>query len=80
MKTKKDLIFEVKKLLNSDIKTIIDEIIVEFEDLSKKDDKSLFLEMCFCILTANFQAERGIIIHEKNLDIDFQIQEQVIYL
>ena len=65
MKKEKDLIFKIKELLNSDIKTTVDRKIEEFEDMGKQDDKTLFLELCFCILTANFQAERGIKIHAK---------------
>ncbi len=48
---------KVKKLVNSRIR--------EFKDLGKQKSNDIFKELCFCILTANFQAERGMKIQEE---------------
>jgi N-glycosylase/DNA lyase len=37
----------------------------EFRSFNKKSNNALFKELCFCILTANFTAERGINIQNK---------------
>ena len=37
----------------------------EFEENSKKSSEELFKELCFCILTANFHAERSLKIWEE---------------
>jgi N-glycosylase/DNA lyase len=42
------------------LKKVIDARMAEFSELGKKDEKELFKEMCFCLLTANYSAEGGI--------------------
>jgi len=37
----------------------------EFKQVNKNSNKELFKELCFCILTANFNAKRGIEIQKK---------------
>ena len=37
----------------------------EFEELSKKDDREWFSELCFCILTANSKAKTAISIQKE---------------
>jgi len=50
----------VCELMTSDMKKIVDTRVSEFAELGRKDERALFSEMCFCILTANYSAEGGI--------------------
>jgi N-glycosylase/DNA lyase len=59
------LIQDINHLKESDISKIIDSRIKEFKELNKKSNEDIFKEMCFCILTANFSAERSIKIHDE---------------
>ncbi len=59
------LIRSVNKLKRTPIKDIIDQRILSFKDLGKQAADELFKELCFCIMTANFSAERGIDIQKK---------------
>ncbi len=61
----KALIKLVSDLKESDIKNIINERINEFIEIGKKDNKILFKELCFCLMTANFNAERAIKIQKE---------------
>lgn len=56
----KKLLESVERLKNSELKRLVDLRIKEFEELGKKSNNELFNELCFCILTANFNAERSI--------------------
>ncbi|PIN77238.1 N-glycosylase [Candidatus Woesearchaeota archaeon CG10_big_fil_rev_8_21_14_0_10_34_12] len=58
-----EIIEEVEKLKESDIGKTVNCRIREFEKIGKNPDK-IFSELCFCILTANFQAEKSIKIQE----------------
>ena len=49
------LLSQIEALKQSDVKEVIDKRIQEF-----KDQKEIFSEMCFCILTANYSASGGI--------------------
>jgi N-glycosylase/DNA lyase len=49
----------------SEVKALVDSRIKEFRELGKKSDKDIFKELCFCILTANFNAERAIKIQDE---------------
>lgn len=51
--------------LKSQLKAVVDSRIKEFESMGKKENNALFKELCFCILTANFNAERGIKIQNE---------------
>jgi len=62
---KKDLLTIVKRLKNNEIKEIINERIKEFKKMRKKSSEEIFKELCFCILTANFNAEKSIKIQQK---------------
>jgi N-glycosylase/DNA lyase len=67
MKKMKQLIKEINKLKNTpEIKNKINQRIKEFQNI--KSEKQIFNELCFCILTANFNAEKTIKIQSK---IDF---------
>jgi len=59
------LIKEVKKLQNSPISKVISNRIKEFKSYPKE---GLFLELSFCLMTANFNAERAIKIQNSIQD------------
>ncbi len=59
------LLKEVKGLSERKVRDLIEKRIREFKDLGKKSNNELFKELCFCILTANFNAERSIRIQKK---------------
>lgn len=63
--TLEKLINNIEELKNSDISDIINKRIKEFKDVNKLSNDDLFKELCFCILTANFSAERSIKIQEE---------------
>ena len=64
------LLTAITKLKNSHVRNLVKTRIREFEENSKKSSEELFKELCFCILTANFRAERSLKIWE-NLGNDF---------
>lgn len=55
----------LENLKDSEIRNLIDKRIKEFKVLGRKTSREIFKELCFCLLTANFSAERGIVIQEK---------------
>ncbi len=59
------LIRSVNKLKKTPIKKIIDKRISSFKSLGKEHEDEIFKELCFCIMTANFSADRGIEIQKK---------------
>ena len=59
------LIRSVNKLKNAPIKKTIDDRILSFKALGKNNTGEIFKELCFCIMTANFSADRGIEIQNK---------------
>lgn len=66
MKMKKLLLLKsIRELKNSEVKKIIVTRIKEFKDMQDKPSNEIFKELCFCILTANFNAEKSIKIQEK---------------
>lgn len=60
-----DLANKIITLKNSDIRKLVDSRIQEFKELDKKSNDELFKELCFCILTANFNAEKSIKIQKE---------------
>ncbi len=52
-------------LRNSAVREIVDKRIKEFRELKEKDSREMFKELCFCILTANFNAKRSIEIQKR---------------
>lgn len=58
------LINDVKRLMNGEIKAVVERRIREFELAGKSSNPEIFKELCFCILTANFNAEKSIVIQE----------------
>ena len=59
------LIESIKSLKNSEISRIVDSRIKEFNEIDKSSCEEIFTELCFCILTANFNAEKCIMIQEE---------------
>jgi len=60
-----NLINKIESLKNSEINNLVHNRIKEFKELSKKSNDELFKELCFCILTANFNAEKSIKIQDE---------------
>jgi N-glycosylase/DNA lyase len=61
-----ELIQKIQEFKKTEIKNQIDKRIQEFKNTNKESNKQLFNELCFCLLTANFNAEKSIII-QKNV-------------
>jgi N-glycosylase/DNA lyase len=61
----KDLIDHIEKLKKSLVGRKVEKRIKEFKEISKKSNDDIFKELCFCILTANFNAEKSIEIQNK---------------
>jgi len=59
------LLTQIKKLQKGPIKDKINKRISEFKDIDKNSSNELYSELCFCILTANFNAEKTIKIQNK---------------
>jgi len=59
------LIKQIESLKKSDVSSIVNQRILEFKNINKKSNDELFSEMCFCILTANFSAEKTIRIQNE---------------
>jgi N-glycosylase/DNA lyase len=60
-----ELVKKIKHLKKTKVKGKIDNRINEFKNINKKSNDELFKEMCFCMLTANFNAERSIKIQNE---------------
>ena len=61
----KHVISKIEQLKNSPASKIISGRMKEFSDLGKKQDNEIFKELCFCLLTANFNARGGIKIQKE---------------
>ncbi len=59
------LIQIIRKLQSSKLSGTIAKRIQSFRGVGKSGSKNVFSELCFCILTANFNAERAIVIQES---------------
>jgi N-glycosylase/DNA lyase len=66
------IIEKIKELKKSPIAKIISDRIVEFEKFGNEKKDAVFGELCFCLLTANFSAERCISI-QKEMGRSFSI-------
>jgi len=60
-----ELIKSVKELKRSHIRTFVEKRISEFKKLRRGTSREIFRELCFCILCANYSAERSIKIQKK---------------
>ncbi len=63
-----NLIKKLERVQSSPIKKTIDDRLKEFAEASKSKDK-IFSELCFCIMTANFQAEKSWTIQREIEDL-----------
>ena len=61
----KQIVKKVENLKKEYVKNIIDERINEFKNIDKNSNDELFSEMCFCLLTANYNAEKSIKIQKQ---------------
>jgi len=61
----KDLISKIESLKKTKISKIVNQRIKEFKNINKSSSDELFKEMCFCILTANYNAEKSIKIQNE---------------
>jgi len=59
------LIQKIEELKKTQIKNQIDKRIQEFKSINKKSNDEIFKELCFCILTANYNAEKTIKIQNE---------------
>ncbi len=66
----------IENLKNNSVKSLVNTRIKEFEQVWKKSNKEIFKEFCFCVLTANFDAEKGIKIQEKIGDDFLKLSEK----
>ena len=60
-----ELINIIESLKKSDVSSVVKQRINEFKNIDKKSNDELFSEMCFCMLTANFNAEKSIKIQKE---------------
>jgi N-glycosylase/DNA lyase len=61
----KELIKQIEQLKKTHIKKQIDQRMQEFKNIDKKSNQELFQELCFCLLTANYNAEKSIKIQNE---------------
>jgi N-glycosylase/DNA lyase len=73
------LLTKIETLKNSEISSKIEKRIKEFKNIDKKSNDELFKEMCFCLLTANFNAEKSINIQEKIGECFFTDSKEELY-
>jgi N-glycosylase/DNA lyase len=59
------LLDKIENLKKTEIKNQINNRIKEFKNIDKESNNALFQEMCFCLLTANFNAEKSIKIQNE---------------
>jgi len=64
----KNLVAEVERLRASGVKSLVDSRLQEFKQLGEQSSNELYKELCFCTLTANFDAERSIAIQQTVCD------------
>lgn len=69
------LIILVEDLKKHPINKTINQRMQEFEELGKQSSNEIFKELCFCFLTANFNAEGGIKIQKNISDGFLYLQE-----
>jgi len=65
LKSAEELIRSIERLKRSPVKALVEKRISEFENLKKSSSREIFKELCFCILCANYSAERSLKIQEK---------------
>lgn len=61
----REILEKINELRKTEVKSRVNERIKEFESIDKTNSDALFSELCFCMLTANFQAEKSIKIQRE---------------
>jgi N-glycosylase/DNA lyase len=61
----KRLLQSIRNLKNGKIKNLVDTRLREFKEIGNGSSDEIFDELCFCILTANFSAERSMKIQRQ---------------
>jgi N-glycosylase/DNA lyase len=61
----KKLLHGISKMKESPVCTVIAKRSGEFKSIDRKDKDAVFNELCFCLLTANFNAQKSIDIQKK---------------
>jgi N-glycosylase/DNA lyase len=61
----KQLLNKLNELRQSEVKQTVDKRIKEFEEAGKKHSNEIFKELCYCIMTANFNAVKSMKIQEE---------------
>ncbi len=69
------LIQKINSLKKEPIAQVISKRMKEFQEYGKEKEDKVFSELCFCLLTANFQAEKCIQI-QKDMGRGFEILPQ----
>ena len=59
------MIESVRNMKRGEVKKLVDARIEEFRKIGKKSSDTLFKELCFCILAANFNADKSMKIQEE---------------
>lgn len=59
------LIDSINQLKKTETAKEIAKKITDFENIGKKSSKEIYLELCYCLLTANFNAKKSIDIQNK---------------
>jgi len=75
----KKLLDKIEKLKSSEAGEIINTRINEFKNIDKDSNNELFKELCFCILTANYNAEKSIKIQDEIGDCFLKPSQDVLY-
>lgn len=74
--TLEQLVSQVKKLTESEVRNIVREKIESFKKIGEKDITEIFKELCFCILAAGYTAEKSLRIQEKINDGFLKLSEK----
>ena len=61
----KQVLQSVQRLQNSRVKSLVEARLKEFKAVGKGTNNQIYKELCFCTLTANFDAGKSIAIQEK---------------
>jgi len=61
----KELLNSIENLKNSNVRNLVESRITEFAEIKDNSSDLIFIELCFCIMTAFCSAEKCIEIHEK---------------
>jgi len=61
----KKLLESINSVRNSDVADTIEKRMSQFRSLGRQSEEEIFNELCFCILTANFRADRSIYVQKE---------------